>query len=348
MRVLITGCTAMQINSPRGNALGVASIPKILNQALLDLGHTVEWRPVAPGETLNEFDRVFVFLTSPNKLGTTYAYGAWWALSRRADAVVSFDDWQLMQVAPNFKTSHKRHEYYFWENVVATCRKHHKELVADTPRGKRWRAAIDKLVTTYATKPWPHRVLLPLFAWGDPLRFNLPLKDGVDQISTWDPSPYYVTPGFKEYKQRERSWVLASLFSHTTWLKKQDLRWPIKHFGHKASGNPIITEAEVVQQYAKASGVLSPAYPHRGGGWWRVRVLHALDTRSLLYLDDAEAGQLVDKDGIRSSWFTGLHKAEIGSRLIRETYLDGQEEVLGNYIASKDTMLNSIKEVLRG
>jgi hypothetical protein len=61
----------------------------------------------------------------------------------------------------------------------------------------------------------------------------------------------------------------------------------------KRDRSSVMPEAEVVQEYARCWGVLSPPYAKLlGSGWWRNRFVYAAATRTVFWGDPREAPQL--------------------------------------------------------
>ena len=76
MKILMTGFTALQINTER-RTIQKIDVPALIVKALTDMGHEVDWRKVTPGEDLSSYDVAWVNLAPLNSLnGRQGAMGA--------------------------------------------------------------------------------------------------------------------------------------------------------------------------------------------------------------------------------------------------------------------------------
>lgn len=82
-------------------------------------------------------------------------------------------------------------------------------------------------------------------------------------------------------------------------------RWPVLAYGSLdrtrgkggigspgEAAQPRLTEPDLAKVYLNNWGVLSPAHPHAGSSWWRVRYLMAADAGCVLSADLKEAACL--------------------------------------------------------
>ena len=67
MKVLITGFTALQINTEK-RTIQKIDVPASIVKALREAGHEVDWRKVTPGEDLSSYDVAWVNLAPLNSL----------------------------------------------------------------------------------------------------------------------------------------------------------------------------------------------------------------------------------------------------------------------------------------
>lgn len=280
MKILITGATSIQI----GKSSRYVSLPQLLRDGLLALGHKVEQREATPNDyktRLASYHRVFVFIAPQLDLHTVYSLGAWLALDERPDAAVCFDDWQVGRVPSGARTCLKLPRYYF-DSPITQQKKHRDEVKAS----KNLTAAIVRTTEWLASDDWSNRkVVMPLFPDHDTSRFkNLPTKL---KITPLDPSsfvPVYVNRSAK--KARLRHWVSATVGNHRPWLAKQGFSWPVDLYGHKAER---LTEPQVMEKYAEAWGTVAPRYPHSGSGWWRSRYNFAAQAGCITYCDQGDS-----------------------------------------------------------
>jgi len=281
-KVLITGFTAPQVGSARTN--GINHVPGALANAARRGGFDVDHRVVALGESLHRYDAVIVCVMSLLSLTTSYALGALWALAKRRDAVIVVDDWQTATIVAQFQTAAERPDYYLTSpQVLSAAKRPGVELLRRrTPE----RAAIFAELTRLSRRWEPHPVAAPVFPWGNVHKLNLPTRRPLAFDPSSGAATYTIVP--RSNRERERCWVLASLFDHAKWLETQELIWPIEVYGQKRHGHARLTEAQVVQRYAEVWGVLAHTYDHALSGWWRPRFLHAAQAGAILYGDRAE------------------------------------------------------------
>jgi hypothetical protein len=71
------------------------------------------------------------------------------------------------------------------------------------------------------------------------------------------------------------------------------------------------TETDVVTQYAKSWGVLSPAYPQNGSGWFRARFIYAAFVGSILSTEKKEADQLGSPYRYPRQWVEQMNDSQL-------------------------------------
>lgn len=144
MRVLMTGCTSLQIDS-KNRAISKIDVPASIVEALRSRGHTVEWRKVDPGEDLSGFDVAWVNLAPINSLnGRAGAMGALYTLSSGIPCVGFFDDWQFSSVWNGFRALERRPKMLFKHMLVGSA--HRGEEDATYFDGAECQAAYDRLL----------------------------------------------------------------------------------------------------------------------------------------------------------------------------------------------------------
>lgn len=282
-KALLTGCTAIQVGSPKTD-LKIVTAASAWKAALEDLGYEVEWRPVVPGEDVSGYEVVFVAINKPNSIASRYVYGAVWTLAQRQDAIVVLDDWQVGYLKIGF-------EHYAANKDQAF--KFERSYVDET---NALRDELHQAVCDIARQPWPWPVIAPVLGKPDIAKLNLPYD-----VIPMDPTAYAFRYPRADVK-RSKSWVQASLLDKPLPL---NLSWPVLEFGpqnrEKVSGGgsrpgenakPRVPEPELMNVYCGSWGVLSPAHPHAGSGWWRVRYLMSADAGCVLSADPKEAACL--------------------------------------------------------
>jgi hypothetical protein len=332
MKVLITGFNALTIGTAR-SPLNIATSAKILPTVLKELGYDVTQKAIIPGEDVSMYDKVIVYVFGPNSLSARYWYGAAYTIIKRPDAIISIDDWQTKDSVSGFGTFSRGH-WRIWKKLSK----------AGNPVGKMyWEEAqpykkeIEDFVDAFAFEKWPHKLLIPAYDGGN--FEELGLK--ANEIVNWDPSPYTDTylqspeAGLFDSQPppieiKEKAWILASLVSKQSWLKKQTFSWPIKTFGNVKEKQPRLKEHELYQEYRKVWGIISPPHYHtmKGSGWWRVRYKMAYDAKSIILAHPEEAKVLginIDHNII-----------EKGSNWELNEIISSQNEILKNKFWTKE------------
>ncbi len=279
--VLLTGSTPIQVGSER-TKLKIITAAASWYRALCDLGYSVDWRPVTPGEDVSRYDTVFVILNKPNSIASAHVHGAFWTLMKRPGAIVLVDDWQTRDLVKAIQSYAKVKERLF------------RLRGGDLPN--EISNSIFEFVNFMDKERWPWPVIAPVLGTGD--LDLLELNAGVIGI---DPTAY--ADRYRHYGAipvKEKKWVQASLL-HKDYVNYQ---WPVEGYGwldrgdggkvghsNKAGANaqPRVPEPELAKVYLGAWGVLSPAHPHAGSSWWRVRYLMAADSHCILSADPTEA-----------------------------------------------------------
>jgi hypothetical protein len=107
MKILITGVTETHNNHPqRASSTKFVSIPELMRDAYIELGHEVEHGPVNATMDLSKYDKVFLYVYPLDK-NAVHPEGAKRVLRERMDAYVCLDDWAFQKILPS------------WEDVIA-------------------------------------------------------------------------------------------------------------------------------------------------------------------------------------------------------------------------------------
>ena len=333
--LLLTGSTPIQCGSKR-TSLKIITAAAAWYKAFDEMGYDVDWRPVTPGEDLSRYHRTAAILHQPTSLASVHVWGAIWTMLSRLDTVVFLDDWQTGMLTSGIKTCVKSRERAFrllkYRGPATEVAKCESELFSclKIMSGDKW--------------PWP--VIAPILGDGDVLLLGLSTL-----VSPIDPTAF--TDRYAvEQKQKIRRWVQASL------LRKPmpKLGWPVLGFGSLdrtrgmggigspgKDAQPRVPEPELMKVYAESWGVLSPAHPHAGSGWWRVRYLMAADAGCVLSADAREAACLgqayeaaSDADRVEGLSDAGLRK------LAR-----GQRQTLKKITWSRERVKDALSDLLR-
>ena len=272
MKVLMTGFTALQINTER-RTIQKIDVPALIAKALTEQGHEVDWRKVTPGEDLSGYDVAWVNLAPLNSLnGRQGAMGALWTLSSGLPAVGFFDDWQFNTVFNGARalvrkpemlykhllvgTEHRGDEgaTYFSRADIDAAIERVKEKDPDAAKKcyveRYYMMDTDENVQPYekqlvqaATDMLDARWLAgmvpvcPMYAWGNRtgVRKRMPVEVG--PIEALDPSVVVndtlAAVTPKSPAEKTRSWVLGALMPHDEWLARKNPEWPVEIIGSR-------------------------------------------------------------------------------------------------------------------
>jgi hypothetical protein len=270
MKIIFTGCTALQINS-QNRSIQKIDVPASIVEALRSRGHEVDWRKVDPGEDLSSYDVAWVNLAPINSLnGRAGAMGSLWTLSSGIPCVGFFDDWQFSAVFNGMRALKRRPEMltkymlvgaahrgeeaatYFDKAEVEAAR---ARIIAANPEAEK-KTYIDRyyyqdtdegvlphakrLVATaeaFDKDLWSNGMVpvVPMYSWGDRSLVRKRMPKEMGPIEPLDPSSTIyelIQPHTPEYP-KERVWMLGALMPHDTWIQKKDFDWPLEYMGAK-------------------------------------------------------------------------------------------------------------------
>jgi hypothetical protein len=284
MKILITGCNKAQCTYDfyLQQQLKVAMCQYSFPRALRDMGHEVDMRPVVIGESLQEYDKVFVFLHNPAGFAG-YVYNALWAIHQRPDCIFSFDDWQTDSIYAGLTALDDREKLF--RKFVRDSHNMIPENIESY--GDSFLSAIQTL------KAKTNRMIIPAFAGGD---LSLLLDWPKDLLYSYNPNPYHLnrlpmTSLMPDPKQRVFNFAGLVQGKTKKWLTKQQVHtttWPLKQYGSRKDGQDRVVESEMITIYSQQWGILMPGYFHAGSGWWRARPLQVADAESILIGEPAE------------------------------------------------------------
>lgn len=272
MRVLFTGCTALQINS-QNRTIQKIDVPASVVEVLRSRGHEVDWRKVTPGEDLSGYDVAWVCLAPINSLnGRAGAMGALWAMSSGLPCVGFFDDWQFPAVFNGMRALKRKPEMltkymlvgaahrgdevatYFTREEVYAAR---ARLIEANPEAEK-KTYIDRyyyqdtdeivlphkdrlvaMAECFDTDRWTRGMVpvVPMYAWGDRTGVRKRMPKTMGPIEPLDPSStiYPTLLGHDPLPptEKKRTWMLGALMPHDTWLQKKEFTWPVEYMGAK-------------------------------------------------------------------------------------------------------------------
>jgi hypothetical protein len=294
-KILITGMNKAQCTKDfyLNQQLKIVPSHYGLFRGLKDMGWEVTQKPVELGDDISEYDEVIIFLHNPSGFAG-FVYNGLYAISKRPDAILAFDDWQIDSIYAGVRE--------LKDNLF-------RKYVIDSNGGGGTEENIRKYESYYLEAidlimAQANRMLISAFSGGDPkLLFDYPSN----LLYTYNPNPYHLNrkPGKTGDKpaivsifdaaamdpsKKLKEWNFASLVQGKTrkWLKDQKAEWPINFYGSKKDKQERLTEGQMCEVYEKQWGCLMPGYYHAGSGWWRARPMQVADAGSILICDDKE------------------------------------------------------------
>lgn len=260
MKIIFTGCTALQINS-QNRSIQKIDVPASIVEALRSVGHEVDWRKVDPGEDLSSYDVAWVNLAPINSLnGRAGAMGSLYALSSGLPCVGFFDDWQFPAVFNGMRALKRKPEMLYKYMLVGAAHRGEEaatyfdkaeveaaraRIIAANPEAEKKtyidryyyqdndetvRPHAERLVATAAafdTELWANGMVpaVPMYSWGDRTLVRKRMPKEMGPIEPLDPSST-IYPMLAQYTPKtempkERVWMLGALMPHDTWLEKK-------------------------------------------------------------------------------------------------------------------------------
>lgn len=333
MKILITGCTAMQVDSPRKQNHLISNLESI-KRCLESLGHEVTWQDVDVGEDLSSYDRVFISWAPLSSWGTRYMGGCLWAYMTHPHVIFTADDWQVRGIHQSALGLWKRMDY-FDKTIWSHWQKILEERPADLALIKH---VMRQGVRALAYPSWPVKMLVPCWEGGRLSDLRLP----ADQLVAYDPSPFMGRYHYPAFQEKCHRWIFASLTAKDGWLEKHRFAWPVMKYGNVRQGQHKVPEDELAVIYAGSWGVISPPHNVSSAGWFRVRFQMAADAGCIMFCGDDEARIL----GNGPYWVTPKLVEQMNDEG-RQTIVEAQRAALAAKSWSKERMQDVISELIK-
>jgi hypothetical protein len=272
MKVLMTGFTALQINTDR-RSIQKIDVPAHVVRAMEDLGHEVDWRKVTPGEDLSGYDMAWINLAPLNSLnGRQGAMGALYTLTSGLPAVGFFDDWQFNTVFNGARALIKKPQMLYKHLLVGADHRGDEgatyfsrediEAALERVREKDPEAAKKCYIERYymmdtdeSVKPYEKQLVqaahgmidarwaagmvpvCPMYTWGDRTGVRKRMPKDVGRIEALDPTSVtfdtLAAVTPTAPEEKQRAWVLGALMPHDEWLTKKNPSWPVEIVGSR-------------------------------------------------------------------------------------------------------------------
>lgn len=283
-KILITGMTPKQVGRSKSTWITwVDALKFILKQDDFE-DYEIEHRNVIPGENLDGYHKVIVFIAPHDSIAAGYRWGGLWAIAHRPDAIISVDDWQYFTIQNKLKSALAAGRFYrFVDKLPEWSREEEVNAIKKSPDV---RTRIASMALEMSKRIVNANILMPLFPWYD--KSEIGFECNKDNVIPIDPSNF-IGPNAKiEVGIKEKRWVIGSLFDHSNYVRKMNLTWPVKMYGHKKT-QIVLSEYRLCEEYAKSYGVIAPLYRTSGDGWWRMRYAHCMHYKAYLLLDRQES-----------------------------------------------------------
>lgn len=289
MKILISGFTALQTGSQK-RIIHKIDVPAAFVETLRNQGHEVEWRKVfCKEEDFSMYDIMIACVAPITSSNAPNGMGCLKAMNRIKNVIVFYDDWKLKEIQGSFNVLLKLQEKQFskkWSNGQSF----YKDEICDIIASKEDILQVAKDIVTTGRESW--KILCPMYEWGD--------KNIIQKFIPWltqknfnyiDPTPAVMDLNIIPItSEKKKAWAIASISDQTPWIKKQKLSWPVNYYGcRKLKCERLKTEEDVFHKYSEHYGVLSPAYPSSGSGWFRARYVYAALANAVLWCGKQDA-----------------------------------------------------------
>lgn len=350
-----------------------------LFNALYAMGHKVVQREVVIGESLEEFDKVIVFIAAPKQFAAISVFNGLWAIKARPDCILAFDDWQVKDLFDGIIDA-QVDERLLSEFILTNNKKTAEDV---RPHLDDYKAAIETI------KQMKNKMLISAFStshlegdFGPHLLFKGTTEYPKELIYTYNPNPFHRNrvPGDYGHVGAEapdfvddpfncesvnraiktRSFNFASLVQSRTkkWLKVNGFiknmkdeevgkigDWNVDMYGSKAGSQKRLTEDGMCKMFDRDWGCLMPGYEHAGSGWWRARPLQVADAGSIII---GEPNELMVYYG--ADFYSNNYKAkdivELSDQELKTLAEDQKNALYKNHPLDKNIQIEELKKVL--
>jgi len=341
MKILITGCTALQVKSLH-KQINKIDVPEAIYNTLIELGHYVDWRKIYLKEDYFNYDLGIICIAPLTSCNSPHCLGALKALTKIKNCIVFYDDWKIKDIQNSFKifikTGHKQFiKKWFNGNLFYKDDENdiikNEELILKT---------INKLYYD-GDKNW--KILCPMYEWGNKEIINNKLINWInkDNFNFIDPTSVVIDIN-KKYDsiQKNKEWIIGTIADHSDWIKKQKLEWNINYFGcRKLKNVRLKTEEDLIKEYNKYYGILSPEYPQSGSGWFRARFIYSAILNSIIYCglkDGKQLGKEFEYDGWIIETMNENELKELANK---------QREKIFSYLTDKNYFINKLNNIIK-
>lgn len=320
MKTLLTGMTTLQSNGYKyGPKYDYISFTHLLYEMLHELQYDVEWRPFQIGDE-HRFDLILCGLSNMRSRICGDAYSILYAIEE-AKMLCYVDDWQISGIF-KFNVETLFDDFMMSNNKLNVYKENKLQHIIQY--------GLNKLLFTTS-----YNILIPKFNFGDINKLILGTTLYTSQLKCVDPSPFAEELQIEIPDVKEKRWVCASLRDRRN--NYYGYKWPIDFYFNRK----YITENELVTNvYPKNWGIISPSYYHAGSGWWRMRFLHSIWSKSILCASDDEVKDL------GNSYMFNIDEVENYSNIKLKELVKNQAQSFYKFLMNKKDTLELLEDYL--
>jgi len=295
-KILFTGASGKQHNDKADARAKINRIndSTIIINSLKKSGHTVERKKVTWTDDLSEYDIGIVGIGSLGSPNYANMMNALYAISALDKVIIFHEDWKIQGTMKGLKSSIDKLEKMLkkqWANG--------NYLYDDADKADI--NVLQKVMQDIIDGKYP--VLIPGYDWGNKQIIADILNIKKEHVNNIDLSPYVLQSIYKDPcysgrtqipEDRELKYMLAALTDNRPWVKKLKLTYEVDYFGCKAIETAEILEDElaVFETMNNYWGVLCPAYPQAGSGWFRMRFMYSALNKNIMVMDKQDCDAL--------------------------------------------------------
>lgn len=298
--ILFTGGMANMTDrnySKTRSRLRLATTTDALIAALEEQGHTVTAKVVVPGEDLSMYDQLIVGLTGLFSNLCSYTCGVYWALSKFPDALLTVNDWRVLDAMKMVDPAFKKSESYFTSFIPGNNEGISKLNKVDDYNAlllKHWDVIMEAKAKFDCAQG--NTLIFPAYKG-----FNREKLKVANPVVRYNPGAYMIQDEFtSDASEKQNVHIIAGAAKpNWSWYKKMHPQWTDLESAQAASAWDIKTyggwckntlpESELTHVIAQSKGIIVPSYNQIAGvGMWRPRHVIAKNVQRLIICDKDE------------------------------------------------------------
>ena len=338
MKILLTGVTGRQAKESKISKQKIYDT-QLIYKILIELGHEVTWKQTRINENFDKYDLGIIALGPGASFNSGNLVNALWIIDK-LPTILHFEDWKITSLLRSYqgcidnpeKTILKKIKNGYFYNNAGDYKLVLKQLISN----------FEKILNL---NQYNYKCIVPGFKWGNKSIIKQCLK--TNNIVSFDLTPLVITKEFfknknvvlwDEEEKKRRSYFLASLNDHKSWVKKMKLTWSVIT---TEKGREFKTELDVFKQCKNYWGILAPEYDHSGSGWFRIRFIYSALSNSCIICSNKDAEQL------GKYFYFNKEEFENFSDLELKEHSSHQKEVIESYMTSYDELKETFIDILK-